>query len=427
MLAVFILLVLFKIELLTKLPNWLIWIWNGIFVISLVGTIISHQVSFPLDEGLYPYIAAETPILGLLLPLIMVISFPILLIDCLIFSRELVEGKLSIKNISIGFTISAFFFLLMIFAHVFTTVYDYIPVVGPFFRDKFWFVYLIVGLGVFIPIITLRYESFKIRIPAINIPVNLYTVLVLTIAVGTIIGVAITSPLPTTPEPTTTFKVLSYNIRQGNSEDGIKNFDGQLNVLRQIDADIIGLQESDITRLSGGNNDIVRYFANSLNYYSYYGPKTVVGTFGIALLSRYPIQNTKTFYMYSEGEQTATIETEIKIGTTVYNIYVTHLGNDGPLVQQQAIVSSISGKNNIILMGDFNFRPYAAQYNLTTAVLNDSWENPNSSYTLDDGLTFDPTKRIDHIFVSLEVQVVKCIYHVSKASDHPALWIEIQI
>ena len=33
----------------------------------------------------------------------------------------------------------------------------------------------------------------------------------------------------------------------------------------------------------------------------------------------------------------------------------------------------IAGKENIILMGDFNFRPDTVQYQLTTRTLADSW------------------------------------------------------
>ena len=48
-------------------------------------------------------------------------------------------------------------------------------------------------------------------------------------------------------------------------------------VLRELDADIIALQESDSARVSLNNNDYVRYFAEQLSYYSYYGPAPVAG------------------------------------------------------------------------------------------------------------------------------------------------------
>ena len=48
----------------------------------------------------------------------------------------------------------------MIFAQVFTTVYDYIPVVGPLFRDKFWLVFLAAGLVLALPTLLVRKTSF---------------------------------------------------------------------------------------------------------------------------------------------------------------------------------------------------------------------------------------------------------------------------
>ena len=50
----------------------------------------------------------------------------------------------------------------MIFAQAFTTVYDYIPVVGPFFRDKFWLVFLLAGLGLSLPLLLVRAEIFNL-------------------------------------------------------------------------------------------------------------------------------------------------------------------------------------------------------------------------------------------------------------------------
>jgi endonuclease/exonuclease/phosphatase family metal-dependent hydrolase len=219
-------------------------------------------------------------------------------------------------------------------------------------------------------------------------------------------------------------KVLTYNIQQGYSEAGLRNDTGQLDLLRAADADIIGLQESDTSRIAGGNRDVVRYFADRLDLYSYYGPKTVQGTFGIALLSRFPIENPRTFYMYSEGEQTATIEAQVTVGGKTFNLFVTHLGNGGPMVQQEAILQELAGEPDVILMGDFNFRPDTDQYRLTTGALNDSWLLvwPQGN----DGQGIDPARRIDHIFVSPDTRVLDSQYLPAPESDHPAMFTVIE-
>ncbi|MFX0086886.1 MAG: endonuclease/exonuclease/phosphatase family protein, partial [Candidatus Hodarchaeota archaeon] len=294
-------------NILNKVESWMIWSINGIFVLSLILTIFIHQVPFPTSETAYPLNAPPTTILHDLLLLIMLLTSPTLIIDFILLSKQTIKSKPTILRLSGSFTIASFFFILMIFSHVFTTVYDYIPEIGPFFRDKFWFVHFIVGLGVILPIFLVKKKDLIFKQPIINRQVNMKALLIGLITVGTILGLIITAPYPSTPEGSS-LKVLTYNIRQGYSEEGFKNFDGQLEILKQVDADIIGLQESDSVRISGGNCDPVRYFANQLNLHSYYGPKTVTGTFGIALLSKYPIKSTRTFFMYSKGEQTACIE-----------------------------------------------------------------------------------------------------------------------
>ena len=222
--------------------------------------------------------------------------------------------------------------------------------------------------------------------------------------------------------PDETLRVCTYNIQQGYDAQGQLNVDGQLALLRRIDADVIGLQESDTNRAAGGNADVVRYLADRLGMYSYYGPKTVPGTFGIALLSKYPIEGARTFYMCSVCEQTATIEARIQIGETTYNVYVTHLGNDGPIVQQEAVLEELASEH-VILMGDFNFRPDTAQYRMTTEVLDDAWALRWPQGTDDEGRQFP--RRIDHVFVSPGTDVVAARYYTEPESDHPALVVEI--
>ncbi|MFX0184593.1 MAG: endonuclease/exonuclease/phosphatase family protein [Candidatus Hodarchaeota archaeon] len=428
MLTLYGIFIILKSELLTKIKPWMIWLWNVLFVVSLILTILLNQIQFPSSVDKYPIEAPTASILHQVPLLLLLISFPIILIDFTLISRELINNKPSMGKLGGSFTLGSFFFLIMIFGNAFTTVYDYIDIVGPLFRDMYWFVYLIVGLSASLPVLLVKKGVLIFKKPVIGLQSRIISTGLIVIAIGTILGVVITTPIPVSPESPTSLTVMTYNIRQGYSEHGIKNYDGQLEVIKGINPDIIGLQECDISRITGGNADIVRYFTNSLRMHSYYGPKTVTGTFGIALLSKYPIKNPRTFFMYSKGEQTATIDTQIQVGTTLFNVYVTHLGNDGPLIQQEAIINETTGKDNIILVGDFNFRPNTVQYNLTTLTLNDSWVYA-STVEIDyfDNLEYNISRRIDHIFVSPGTTVSECHFLVSKESDHPAVWVEIEL
>ena len=236
--------------------------------------------------------------------------------------------------------------------------------------------------------------------------------------------VNITAPRPTTPPSATSIRIMTYNIQQGYDAEGKKNLAGQLAEVRKVNPDILGLQESDTARVANGNVDAVRYFADNLQMYSYYGPTTTTGTFGIALLSKYPIRNPKTFFMYSIGEQTAAIHAEISANDQTYQIFVTHLGNDGPIVQLENILTRLPTSGNVIVMGDFNFRPATDQYKLITQTLADAWllRWPNGKET--PGLSME--KRIDHIFLSSAISVLEAEYIASPASDHPYLYAVVQ-
>jgi endonuclease/exonuclease/phosphatase family metal-dependent hydrolase len=194
-----------------------------------------------------------------------------------------------------------------------------------------------------------------------------------------------------------------------------------------MNADLIGLQESDTARIAGGNADVVRYMADRLGMYAYYGPSTVNSTFGIALLSRYPLENERTFYMYSEGEQTAALQADVRAGGRaggrVFHVLVTHLGNGGPLIQQQQVLERLAGQENVIAMGDFNFRPGGEQYAQTTEVLEDAWLLANQQRMTPEGQNID--RRIDHIFLSPGFSVTEAEYLGVGPSDHPAMFAEV--
>lgn len=418
-LAVFALILVFRPAWLTSLSRSMVFLWNVLFVASLVLTIYLNQVDFATGESAYPIHQPTIAPWAYLPLLVMLVLFPVVLFDFILYCRELIVSKPSYRSLGGAFSVAAFFLLVMIFAHVFTTVYDYIPVVGPFFRDKFWLVYLVSGAALVLPLFAVQFTNSEGGFTARNkLPYKVVASLIGVFGLITITVVIYSAPRPGVPVGgDSTLEILTYNIQQGYSEDGQKNYYGQLDEIRNIEPDIIGLQESDTNRIANGNGDIVRLFADRLDMYSYYGPKTVNGTFGIALLSKYPIENAQTFYMYSEGEQTATIEAQIAVDGKTFNVYVTHLGNGGPIVQQQEILKTVDGKENVILMGDFNFRPYEEQYAITTAVLEDAWIVRWPGGNQNQGI--DPMERIDHTFLSPGTTVIDSVYNPSAASDHP--------
>lgn len=399
-------------------PAWLL-AWNGLFVAALAATALVHQVAFPAGAAAYP-LAQPSPNWLQQMPLVLaLLLYPVLLLDLRLLLDGIEAARPAPRQLGAGFSLAALFLLVMVFAHVFTTVYDYIPVVGPFFRDRFWLVHLVVGLVVWASMLLVRRPGLRAVGPAAK-PSDALAGAVMALAVAAVVAAALVSAHPRAPTgEARTLQILTYNIQQGYSEEGQRNADGQLALIEQVAPDIVGLQESDTARIAGGNADVVRYLADRLDMYSYYGPTTVAGTFGIALLSKYPIEHPRTFYLFSEGEQVAAIEAQISVGDQAFHVFVTHLGNDGPMIQQEQFLTLVAGKPDVIAMGDFNFEPDSAQYRLTTTLLEDSWRVRWPAWT--DAAGTSPDHKIDHIFVSPGSAVIEARFIESPDSDHPAV------
>ena len=385
---------------------------NALLVGALALTAFVHQTTFPPASQAYPLFAATTGWLHAIPLLLSIALSPLLAIDFGLLAQTLSAAKPTSARLGLSFGLASLVFLFMILANVFTTVYDYIPIIGPWFRDQFWLVHLIVGL---LLLITLPRRTVHLAALPPGVAAGLLGVALLTMGGGLILNAPPQEPATVA----TSLTVQTYNIQQGYSAAGERNFGGQLHVLRQIDADLIGLQESDNARVAGGNADVVRSFANALHRYSYYGPKTVTGTFGIALLSKYPILNPRTAFLYSQGEQVAVILADIQVGEQIVHVYVTHLGNGGPLVQQQQFLQLLPSQGPVIAMGDFNFRPNGPQYELTTQVLQDSWTRQWPDWQ--DAQGHRPTRKIDHIWISPGMRVTDAQWIDSPASDHPSV------
>jgi endonuclease/exonuclease/phosphatase family metal-dependent hydrolase/F0F1-type ATP synthase assembly protein I len=397
--------------------------WNALFLLAGSAAILSNQVRFPAVSSAYPFdqlilsLAQQTPLLA------MILLSPVALLDLERLVGELKARRPSPRWLAGGFALGALFFLIVVLGQVFTTVYDYIPVIGPWFRDRFWMVFLLAGLGMGLSVLAVRAKASPTAATSTR---GVLRKVFLPVACAVLLAafgwVVVNQPSSAAPEEKDTLRVVTYNIQQGYSVDGTRNYAGQLAVIRSLEPDIVGLEESDVARFSGGNGDVVRTISEGLGMNTYYGPRTVTGTFGIALLSKYPIENPVTFFMYSTGEQTAAIEAQISLKGKSYTILVTHLGNDGPIIQQQQVLSCLKGKQNVIAMGDFNFETSSEQYRLTLQTLEDAWVQSGSALT--PGL--NPKHLIDHLFVSPGVAVSSARYINSPASEHPALVVEIQ-
>lgn len=202
----------------------------------------------------------------------------------------------SAVQLGLAFGLGGRFVFVLSLGQIFTTTYDYMPVIGPLFRDRFW---LVIAAPAAASTAAL-FVTPELQVPPVARATGWGPLGVITaLALVTPIGLLAVQADPRAPARADAVTVATFNVEQGYDLHNQRNFDGQLEFLKSLDADIIGLQESDTNRVAGGNDDLARYLAHGLNLHAYYGPKTVTGTFGIALLSRYPIESARTHYLCS--------------------------------------------------------------------------------------------------------------------------------
>lgn len=196
--------------------------------------------------------------------------------------------------------------------------------------------------------------------------------------------------------------------------------------MRRANADVIALQESDSARVSLGNVDLALYYAHHLGYHGYYGPKTVAGTYGTAILSRYPLENARSVFTYSDKDEDGTAEVELVADGQRFTIYNVH-PDGSPAAKLACVQSAIdrsAGRERVVVLGDFNAREGQPPYQAIDGIFQDAWMTAYPTGIDENGLDMSGTKRIDHIFVSADLRVLGAAYvpKPESATDHPAHW-----
>ena len=418
-----------KPDLISSIPQWGLWAWNFFFTIMIALTIIVHTVSFPSDPE-SAVVVVGSPYWYQQIPLyMMLISSPIIFIDMVLFSSQLIHSSPKLSTLTGSFTLHGLYFIILIFMAIFTNVWGYVKPVSNLLRNLYWLPYLIIGLVMIVGVFGINLAHHKFS--AISIPKlgkQSVTVLSSLITFGILISTFLVAPLPVSDgtEPISSITVMTYNIQEGNNQSAEANYANQLEVIQNSGADIIALQECDTARIGLWNIDLVRYLATELDYYSYFGPKTVTGTFGTAILSRFPITNAESLFSYSHKDETGTAYATVLINNEGFHIFSSHPdGNeDNHREHMNAILEKIDAEslNHVISMGDFNTRQGSEYYNMSITVLDDAWLRAHPSGV--DEFGNNMSGRIDHIFISSEFGVENAwvIPEGPSQSDHNVFW-----
>jgi endonuclease/exonuclease/phosphatase family metal-dependent hydrolase len=404
-------------------------IWNLLFLVVVVWMILAHTFPFPVSPAAAP-VVVTSPTWYQQIPLLLtLLLFPVVFFDFGIFAGLIAHAHPTPRKMAPGFILGVLFLVLLVFMNIFSNTWGYVEPISPFFRNKFWLPFLLL-LGLISALQAINQERFQQQ-PAgegkkLVVPAGMVLGIIF---LATIVAALLTDRTQESSGDKNSLKVMTYNIQQANDVYGEKSYQEQLALIKQVDPDIIGFQESDSTRVSLGNNDYIRYYANKLGYYSYFGPTTVTGTYGTAILSKYPLLDPRSVFTYSDQDEIGTAEVEISLAGKKFTIFNVHpAGSDeAKMVFATTLVQRAAESQDVIAIGDYNLRGWEDPYILIDEALKNAWMDVYPTGIDDDGLDMSGENRIDHIFVSPHLNVSDPIYILPPDSwtDHPVHWAQI--
>jgi endonuclease/exonuclease/phosphatase family metal-dependent hydrolase len=207
-------------------------------------------------------------------------------------------------------------------------------------------------------------------------------------------------------------------------------------VIAEMSADIVGLQELDLGRQRSAGADQTKMIAEQLGWYGYFHPAMRIEAehYGNAILSRYPLMFRRAIELpgvppFFCRENRAAIEVEIETNLGKVRIINTHLGLGWRerFLQAQLFMSTewraaIADDMPLILLGDFNSLRGSRPYRTLTQGLRDVRELIQTRAPIRTFPTRFPLLAVDHIFVNDALQPMSVTVHRSPlariASDH---------
>jgi len=202
-------------------------------------------------------------------------------------------------------------------------------------------------------------------------------------------------------------KVMSYNIHVGQDASNADQLKELAQFLKSSKADLIGLQEVDSVCNRSGKIDQMKFLAEQTGMYYAYARHFAYdgGSYGIGMLSRYPLTEVKDqrIILTSDGKSDAATRALLTASVAAGNSRITfatvHLDyrdSDSRYAQSEEIVDLFRDHTEpVILTGDFNARPGTKELINIRTIFTDTGS--------DSAITFPavkPLNKIDYIMVS---------------------------
>jgi endonuclease/exonuclease/phosphatase family metal-dependent hydrolase len=226
-------------------------------------------------------------------------------------------------------------------------------------------------------------------------------------------------------------RVASYNMRKAIGTDRRRNPERTIEVLNELGADVIALQEAD--RRFGARQSAIPF--HLLDEHSDYKPVAFearagsIGWHGNALLVRKSVEILEKSLVHLPSlEPRGAVMADVRVNGAAIRVVGMHLDLSGLWRRRQAhaVLHHIGGRETklpAVLMGDLN------EWSARGGCLRDFAHHCRFA---DCGKSFHvrrPVARLDRIMVTEGLEIAACGVHLSatarKASDHYPVWAEV--
>jgi len=227
-----------------------------------------------------------------------------------------------------------------------------------------------------------------------------------------------------------TLRLMTYNVKHGERA----GLEALADVINKNRPDLVGLQEVDVDAARSAGVDQAHRLGQLTGMTSLF--RTAFnfgdgGSYGVALLSRYPVITSERVLLPSSGEQRvlATVDVALEKGK-VLKVGITHFDLvAASRVQQAAEVKRVlSGVPRAILLGDLNASPDEATIVELGTFMQDAWiqAGQGAGHTVP---VDAPTRRIDYIFLGAGIgrAVSAEVVDERLASDHRPVVAEVPL
>jgi endonuclease/exonuclease/phosphatase family metal-dependent hydrolase len=248
-------------------------------------------------------------------------------------------------------------------------------------------------------------------------------------------------------------RVVTYNIHYCRGLDGRFAPDRIARILRDLDPDLVAVQEVDVGRPRSRGDDQLTYLAHELGLHCLFAPSVVNGEerYGHGLLSTHPLSLVTQVRLPTGGsrviEPRDALHASMTLGGQTVSVITTHLGLAYPERSAQVarlladdFLGGIPPGQPALFLGDLNFAPGGRLYRQLVAdwsrgsahpLFRDVQAHAPGHTAVKTFPSFLPVRQLDHIFVSSQFKILAVHSPANlltrRASDHLPLVADLEL